>query len=97
MEDTTLTVSYVNLNEDGENLVTNGSAIDQSINGIIEELNKDWSSWIGEDKAAYVDSLRSFVRLLSLYSQEVGNIGSFMQRASSNYSTALSNFKGADE
>ncbi len=97
MEDTSLMVSYVDLNTDGETLVTNSSTINESIEGINEILGGDWSSWIGEDKAAYVDSLKNFVVLLSLYSQEIGNIGFFMQNASSSYSTAVSNFKGADE
>ena len=97
MEDTSLTVSYVDLNNDGETLVTNSSTINENINGILEVLGKDWSSWIGDDKAAYVDKLRSFVRLLSTYSDEISDIGTFMQNASSSYSTAVSNFKGADE
>lgn len=97
MEDTSLTVSYVDLNSDGETLVTNSSAINASIDGINDVLNKDWSSWIGDDKAAYVDTLRNFTLLLSLYSQEIGNIGKFMQNASSNYSTAVSNFEGVED
>ena len=97
MEDTSLTVSYVDLNNDGETLVTKSSAINASVNGILEVLGQDWSSWIGEDKAAYVDKLRSFVRLLATYSDEINDIGAFMQNAASGYSTAVSNFKGADE
>ena len=94
MEDTSLMVSYTDLSEDGDTLVTNCSTINENINGIFDVLGQDWSSWIGEDKAAYVDSIRDFARLLSTYSQEVGSIGEFMKNAASNYSIALANCKG---
>lgn len=94
MEDTSLMVSYTDLSEDGDTLVNNCSTINENINGIFEVLDKDWSSWIGEDKAAYVDNIRSFARLLSSYSDEINSIGEFMKNAASNYSTALANCKG---
>ena len=94
-EDTNLFVNYANLYSDGEVLVNNSISISDNIENI-NELLKDWESWLGKDSAAYVNNLSATLSLLLRYASELNNIGTYMKNVSDDYKTTLNShsYKG---
>ena len=89
MANTDLYIDYAKLYEDGGVLVANSKIIKETIVAI-NDLLKDWDSWLGVASEAYVNNLKIMLNNLNLYSTEVNNVGIFLENISSEYSNAVS-------
>ena len=87
-----LYIDYEELYNDGDTLVkesinigTNVDAINNILDRSIEE------SWTGADSIAYINELKNVCVSLSKYSEEINNIGTYLQNVSVDYQDAKDN------
>ena len=87
-----LYIDYEELYNDGDTLIKESANIDtniESINSILD--NNIEESWLGDDSSAYIEELKEVCVSLSKYSEEINNIGVYLQNVSVDYQDAKDN------
>ena len=87
-----LYIDYEELYNDGDTLIKESININTNVEAVTNMLDKSIEeSWFGDDSKAYINQLKKVCVSLSKYSEEINNIGTYLQDVSIDYQTAKDN------